>query len=185
MANSSTHPQRTANPPCTTPQASWPPRRSPSGSPSSPSSSPPHSAPSSSFSTPTLHRATLPSYRLSPASFALIAGSSGGIARWIAREFLLLGYNVIIHGRSAENLQEVKEELEQLGTGKEVQQWVQDAADEAVDWEGVRHEFEGVEISVLVNCVGGTDAPAVLYLISSRCLTSDTPFPPTRSSRST
>ncbi|KZO92811.1 NAD(P)-binding protein [Calocera viscosa TUFC12733] len=107
-----------------------------------------------------LHRSALPRYLLSSNSYALITGASGGIGRSLAKELIERGFNVVLHGRSLKNLQEVQRELDALGTGREVRLWVRDAA---APWEPVGDAFDKLEITVLVNCVGGTEPPTVLF----------------------
>ncbi|KZT54695.1 NAD(P)-binding protein [Calocera cornea HHB12733] len=104
-----------------------------------------------------IHRSTLRSYVHSPRSFALVTGASDGIGRALALELARLGFNLILHGRNSDKLERVKEEvLQRSGAGKEVRLWVQDASAREVDWEGVRKMWAAVEITVLVNNVGGT-----------------------------
>lgn len=49
---------------------------------------------------------------------ALVAASSQGLGKAIAKEFVTLGANVMISGRSEQKLLLVKDELEKLGKGK-------------------------------------------------------------------
>lgn len=104
----------------------------------------------------TLRRPSLPSYVHSNGSYAFVTGASDGIGRALALELAKLGFNLILHGRNAEKLERVKQEVEKLEEGKEVRVWVQDAAVVDVDWEGARGTFEGLEVTVVVNNVGGS-----------------------------
>ncbi|EJU00139.1 NADP-binding protein, partial [Dacryopinax primogenitus] len=96
-------------------------------------------------------------------SYALITGASDGIGRALALEFAKWGFNIILHGRNPPKLAKVREEILALqkekekkkGKGKDVLLWVQDAAED-VDWPAVRKRFEQLEITVLVNNVGGS-----------------------------
>ncbi|KZO92814.1 NAD(P)-binding protein [Calocera viscosa TUFC12733] len=108
----------------------------------------------------TLHRSTLRSYVHSPRSFALVTGASDGIGRGLALELAGLGFNLILHGRNGEKLERVKKEILARpagpdGAGKEVRVWVQDAAQPDIDWKAVGRMWEDVEVTVLVNNVGG------------------------------
>ena len=101
-----------------------------------------------------IHRSTLPNYLHSTKSYAVVTGASDGIGKALAVELVKRGFNLVIHGRNAVKLGGVKAELDRLGTGNDVRMWIADAGVD-LSWESIPEELQGLEITVLVNNVGG------------------------------
>ncbi|GJE93095.1 NAD(P)-binding protein [Phanerochaete sordida] len=98
----------------------------------------------------------LPRYLYGPAPYALVTGASDGIGKGVAKELYRRGFNLIIHGRNAEKMERVREEIQSLGVPrKDVKIWVADANDPEVDFEGAVAQWEGLEITLVVHNVGG------------------------------
>ena len=78
--------------------------------------------------------------------------------RWyrqaVASELYKRGFNLILHGRNAEKLKQVVEQLKSGGSGKDIKTWVADANSPDVDFEAAAAQWEGLEITLVINNVG-------------------------------
>ena len=100
--------------------------------------------------------------------YALITGATDGIGKSTARELYAKGFNLILHGRNEEKMKQVVEELEAVNprSGLEVEYFIADASQPDVNFKEIARRFEGLNITLLVNNVGGT--PIQSYVSSSR-----------------
>ncbi|EME38545.1 hypothetical protein DOTSEDRAFT_29576 [Dothistroma septosporum NZE10] len=111
-----------------------------------------------------LHRSRLTRYKNSrgPASWALITGASDGIGRGFAEELLERGFNVVLHGRNRQKLENVRRALLTQWPNREVQIMVCDAG-KAAQNPTMLHDavqrLQKLNIRVLVNNVGGAARP--------------------------
>lgn len=106
-------------------------------------------------------------------SWALITGATDGIGLGFAQELCSRGFNVILHGRNSQKLQNVQEQLKREYPASKTLTVVFDAG-ESSSLDSMIHEFGGhtdehdddeVNLTVLINNVGGTrifppDSPA-------------------------
>lgn len=86
-------------------------------------------------------------------SWAVVTGSSYGIGRDVALELAKRGLHVVVHGRSKEKLETLCTEIR----SKHKTQCKVIVQDVLVDpkWDVVAEQIKGLNISVLVNNVGG------------------------------
>jgi short-subunit dehydrogenase len=86
-------------------------------------------------------------------TWAVVTGSSYGIGREVAAELASRGLHVVVNGRSVDKLEALCVELR--ATHKvQCRVIVQDVI-KSPDWERVAKEVEGLDVSVLVNNIGG------------------------------
>ena len=100
-------------------------------------------------------------------SWALITGASDGIGLGFVHELLSENFNVLMHGRNAEKLRRIAQELGQQYPHRKVAIVVADASDQNVDLSGVVDIVKQLpgKLTVLVNNVGGvTTKPQYLPL---------------------
>ncbi|KAI0453401.1 short chain dehydrogenase/reductase [Xylaria acuta] len=97
-------------------------------------------------------------------AWALITGSSNGIGKCLAFELAGHGFNIVIHGRNADKLEGVRNELRAVYPGVEVRVVVADASQchrrGAVDFERIREQLADLHLTVLINCAGAGPKPA-------------------------
>ena len=93
--------------------------------------------------------------------WAMVTGASDGIGKGLARELCRRGFHVVLHGRPGIKLQKVKTELE-TEFKSDVRTLALDASSifNQADWEkkfeiAVRAAIEGVNLTVLINNLGG------------------------------
>lgn len=103
---------------------------------------------------------TLPSkvnrYLYGTAPYALVTGANDGIGKAVAQELYKLGFNLILHGRNAEKLENARKEIQGSGPQKkDVKLWVADANSPDVDFNAAVAQWEGLEITLVVHNVGG------------------------------
>ncbi|KAG8853184.1 hypothetical protein FRB91_005332 [Serendipita sp. 411] len=96
-------------------------------------------------------------YRHGDHPYALVTGSSLGIGRSLAFELASLGFNVVLHAMTIEELKPVQEEILKRNPGVSVLCLAQDAGI-PVDWTRVMEQLKPLNITVLINNVG-TSAP--------------------------
>ncbi|EKM57279.1 uncharacterized protein PHACADRAFT_254970 [Phanerochaete carnosa HHB-10118-sp] len=95
-------------------------------------------------------------YLYGAAPYALVTAATDGIGKSVSKELYKHGFNLILHGRNSEKLERVREEIQALGASKrDVKIWVADANSPDVDFEAAVAQWEGLEITLVVNNVGG------------------------------
>ena len=88
--------------------------------------------------------------------YVLITGATDGIGKALAKELYDKGFNLIVHGRNEEKILSVIDELKNSSSsGGDVRYFVADANRPDVDFEGIAKRFEGLNITLMVNNVGG------------------------------
>ena len=95
-------------------------------------------------------------YQRGPQSYAVITGATDGIGKSLAKELYRKGFNVIIHGRNEEKLRATVEEIRALREDGTVESFIADATSPTVDFAGIAKRFDDLNITLLVNNVGGT-----------------------------
>ena len=108
-----------------------------------------------------LYRSGLPRYLRQhadgEASWALVTGASDGIGRALSAELSSGGFNVVLHGRNADKLARVRDELQAAYPQRRFRVVTADAASFArADIERIAAEVADLPITCLVNNVGGT-----------------------------
>ncbi|KAI0088353.1 NAD-P-binding protein [Irpex rosettiformis] len=94
--------------------------------------------------------------------YALVTGASDGIGKAIAKELYSKGFNIIIHGRNAEKLKKVQEEIQSVSsTKRDVRIWVADAGALEVDFVHALEEWKDIEITLVIHNVGGAQVTNV------------------------
>ncbi|KAI1747988.1 hypothetical protein F4782DRAFT_543098 [Xylaria castorea] len=97
-------------------------------------------------------------------AWALVTGSSNGIGKCLAFELAGHGFNIIIHGRNADKLEIVRDEIQAAYPDAEVRVIVADASQchrrEVVDFERIRERLANLHLTVLINCAGAGPKPA-------------------------
>ena len=100
-------------------------------------------------------------YLQGPSPYAVITGASDGIGRATAQELYDKGFNIILHGRNEKKLKRVIEEIQgakskRTGRVQDAKYFVEDASKAGIDFEGIAKRFEGLNITIFVNNVGGS-----------------------------
>ena len=91
-------------------------------------------------------------------SYALVTGASDGIGKAFAKELYAKGFNLILHGRNEYKLNRVREEIASAGAGqREVRLWIADATDPKPEFSAAIAEWQGLDISIVIHNVGGTE----------------------------
>lgn len=93
-------------------------------------------------------------YIYGPAPYALITGASDGIGKEVAKELYKRGFNLILHGRSEAKVKRVVEEIKATGS-RDVKYFLASAEDPNVDFEKLVAPYKNLNITLLVNNVGG------------------------------
>lgn len=101
--------------------------------------------------------------------WALITGSSYGIGRSFALELASKGINVLIHGRSQSKLDSLSKEIVTKFPNVQVKAVVQDVV-EAPNWDKVAELVKGLDVTILVNNVGGGSLDGSFTRIHERTL---------------
>ncbi|KAG9053951.1 hypothetical protein FS842_006637 [Serendipita sp. 407] len=89
-------------------------------------------------------------YRHGDHPYALVTGSSLGIGRSLAFELASLGFNVVLHAMTIEELKPVQEEIMKRNPGVSVLCLAQDAGI-PVDWTRVMEQLKPLNITSLYN----------------------------------
>jgi 17beta-estradiol 17-dehydrogenase / very-long-chain 3-oxoacyl-CoA reductase len=98
-----------------------------------------------------LRPSTIDEY-LTDGAYAVVTGATDGIGKAIAFELAARGFNIVLHGRSTEKLQRVKDQIQITHRGRKVVMLAHDAkASSRLDTSAIK----ALPISVLVNNVGG------------------------------
>lgn len=104
------------------------------------------------LSPPKYHR-----YLYGDAPYALVTGATDGIGKAVAKELYNKGFNLVIHGRNPEKLKKVQEDILSSSSSKRhVRLWVADASAAEVDYASALKAWEDIEITLVINNVGGT-----------------------------
>jgi len=94
-------------------------------------------------------------YQRGPQSYAVITGATGGIGKSLAKNLYRRGFNVIIHGRNEKKLKATVEEIKALREDGIVEFFIADATSASVDYAGIAKRFDDLNITLLINNVGG------------------------------
>ena len=99
-------------------------------------------------------------YLQGPSPYAVVTGATDGIGKATAQELYNKGFNLILHGRNEAKLKGVIEEIQSAKskrTGKiqDVKYFLEDASKAGIDFEGIARRFEGLNVTIFVNNVGG------------------------------
>lgn len=114
------------------------------------------------LSSPKYHR-----YLYGDAPYALVTGATDGIGRAVAKELYNKGFNLVIHGRNPEKLKKVQENILSSSSSKRhVRLWVADASAAEVDYVSALKEWEDIEITLVINNVGGTVIKDIRFALS-------------------
>ena len=95
-------------------------------------------------------------YRRGPQSYAVITGPTDGIGKSLAKNLYRKGFNVIIHGRNEKKPKATAEEIKALREDGTVESFIADAISASVDYASVVKQFDDLNITLLINNVGGT-----------------------------
>jgi len=112
-------------------------------------------------------------YLTGPRPYVLITGATDGIGKALAKELYDKGFNLIIHGRNEEKILSVIDELKTSsasGGSGDVEYFVADADRPDVDFEGIARRFEGLDITLMVNNVGGVRIRLERYRVDNPSL---------------
>ena len=99
-------------------------------------------------------------YLQGPSPYALVTGATDGIGKATAQELYDKGFNLILHGRNEKKLHDVIEEFQSAVSKKtkriqEVRYFLEDASKAGIDFEEIAKRFEGLNVTIFVNNVGG------------------------------
>lgn len=106
-----------------------------------------------------LNTYSLDDYLTGESPYAIVTGASDGIGKGIARELYLRGFNLILHGRNAEKTQKAADEIRALRGGtdsRDIRIFLADADKTDNDFQSIVAPFKDLNISLLVNNVGGS-----------------------------
>lgn len=98
----------------------------------------------------------------SGAPWALITGASDGIGKGFAQELCQQGFNIILHGRNEEKLENVKAELTQQWPGRSIEIFILDASTTPTDVQALQAaatRFSHLNLRLLINNVTGAPYP--------------------------
>jgi len=87
--------------------------------------------------------------------YTLITGSTDGIGKALAKQLYQRGFNLILHGRNEDKMKQAVQELKASGTG-DIRYFIADAAKDGHDFQALVQPFKDLNITLLVNNVGGT-----------------------------
>ncbi|KAJ5779977.1 Short-chain dehydrogenase/reductase SDR [Penicillium paradoxum] len=108
-------------------------------------------------------------YNPTQSNWALVTGATDGIGFGFSQELCKRGFNVILHGRSAEKLDRRRRELQELFPATHVAVIMRDAQNLTADIDAVDGEVREIiraagvgALTVLINNVGGETRPSTL-----------------------
>ena len=94
-------------------------------------------------------------YQEGPQSYAVVTNATDGIGKSVAKDLYCKGFNVIVHGRNEGKLKMTVKEIKALREGGAVKFFVADVDSPSVDYPGIAKRFDDLNITLLVNNVGG------------------------------
>jgi 17beta-estradiol 17-dehydrogenase / very-long-chain 3-oxoacyl-CoA reductase len=94
-------------------------------------------------------------YQRGPQPYAVITGATDGIGKSLAKDLYRKGFNVIVHGRNEKKLKATVEEIKALREDGTVEFFIADATCPTVDYAGIAKRFDDLNVTLLVNNVGG------------------------------
>jgi 17beta-estradiol 17-dehydrogenase / very-long-chain 3-oxoacyl-CoA reductase len=101
-------------------------------------------------------------YLQGPNPYALITGATDGIGKGLAKELYTKGFNLILHGRNKEKMMKVVEELKALNKmGGDIKFFFADASKQNHDFDSMVKQFEGLNITLVINNVGNAQVRPV------------------------
>ncbi|KZV93461.1 NAD(P)-binding protein [Exidia glandulosa HHB12029] len=107
---------------------------------------------------PGLHGRDINRYMWSERPYALVTGSTDGQGKALALELYTRGFNVIIHGRNAEKLAAVREEvLDSSPRQGDVRMWKEDAGTGRWDSKELLELTQGIDLTFVALVNGGQD----------------------------
>lgn len=100
-------------------------------------------------------------YLQGPSPYAVVTGATDGIGKSIAQELYDKGFNLILHGRNEIKLNDVVAQIQsakskRTGQVQDVKYFLEDATRAGIDFEGIAKRFEGLNVTILINNVGGS-----------------------------
>ncbi|KAF8332403.1 uncharacterized protein EI90DRAFT_855788 [Cantharellus anzutake] len=108
-----------------------------------------------------LHRSAIQRYALDDDTFAVVTGATGGMGKAIAEDLYDRGFNLVIHGRSQEKLDRVKEELLQRGPLKKIVHTLRINAEDTSTYDF--SSLKGLKITAVFLVAGGASVQTVPY----------------------
>ncbi|KAF9813560.1 hypothetical protein IEO21_05492 [Rhodonia placenta] len=102
-----------------------------------------------------LRPSTVHHYLHGPSPYALVTGASDGIGKATALELARKGFNLILHGRNEEKVRKVASEIRAQGS-RDVRYFIADAAQGGHDFANLVQPYKDLNITLLINNVGGT-----------------------------
>ena len=99
-------------------------------------------------------------------TYALITGASDGIGRAVAQELYERGFNLILHGRNEAKLKTVIDQIRTTSKGpnRDIKYFIAAANSTGVDFKEIAGRFEGLQITLFINNVGGGGPRAGRYV---------------------
>ncbi|MCJ1380601.1 hypothetical protein MMC17_003709 [Xylographa soralifera] len=105
-----------------------------------------------------LRPSSLPKYQHGPKdSWALITGASDGIGYGFAEELSARGFNVILHGRNKQKLENCAAKLAHDFPSRETRLFIADASACSTPRDELLKLISDIQLTILINNVGGTN----------------------------
>jgi 17beta-estradiol 17-dehydrogenase / very-long-chain 3-oxoacyl-CoA reductase len=95
-------------------------------------------------------------YQQGPQPYALITGATDGIGKSLAKNLYQKGFNLIIHGRDKKKLKATVDEINALREDGSIESFLADATSPSIDFSSIAKRFDGLNITLFINNVGGT-----------------------------